>query len=1108
LKTALRELQKLRERAAADDRHERVAVIGFAFRTPLAVDPLHIQQSFDEICETALASAVSHETGCVNRIGMFVGVHADGCQVPAMFGGSPLLSRQVSERFDLLGQTFTISNGATSALAAIHLARLSLLNHDCDLVIAGGLTLAARAEGRSPDSMGEMGLVVLERLADARSARHPVRALVLASGTRFTQHGADDLADLVRSSDVAPDAALRRFGCCGDLSLDDGARGLAALRNTLAEIESPVSRRDGRGALAAEWTSGPARVHLLLAPAEPEVRATSSGPQFIALSGRTSDELTGLIDALAGALRDHPDYDLVDVAHTLRVRPLAAVRQTVIAEDSRNLLRLLSDRKTLGLERVCSRSDRGVTFLLPGLGNHHVSMGRDLYRAQPIFREAIDRCAALLQAHLGTDIRSVLEIDSTASTTSEDANSHSAGPDLRAIMGRRTQGSRDTQRQLRRTLFAQPALFVVEYALVEWCRAHGISPVAMLGYSIGEYVAAQQAGIFSLDDALKLVASRARLIEGLAPGAMLAVALPESVLASRLGGDVWLSASSGDELSVVAGAPQAIDRLAAALAAEAIAAQVLPTTHAFHTPLMRPIEPEFRRVLAAIDLRPPSARIVSGLTGTWMTDEQATSPDYWVEHTCEPVRFGDAVALLRRTGHDLFLELGPGAALSSVVLGVGTSDTTEPPQAIAAMRHESDTQNDVFVLQRAAAALWIAGGRVDWEAFGAQYQARRVSLTVDRIEPTSPGIRHAADAGPAPAGGLESILHRLWSDVLKNPHIDPALTFFELGGNSLTASQLVFRVHKTLRVEIPLRAIYEAPTIPALAHLIEGRLNGHAPTSAVAPDAVPAARGMQSESHRLPNGLSIVCHNKAEIAHFYEDIFVNRAYLRHGLTLPAGSTVFDVGANVGLFTLFVHLNCEDARLFAFEPAPAVFDLLRANVATHGVAARLFPCALSSRPGRGRLTFYPNSSGMSSLYGDHAEERLVLETILTNQANRGETEVASLLTHADDYFAERLRRQDVECTLSTVSAMMAAEGVSSLELLKIDVQKSEYDVLLGIEDRDWPRIRQIVAEVHDVNGRVGEVARLLAGKGYDVVVEQEALYAGSAMHNVYARRLSA
>jgi FkbM family methyltransferase len=259
---------------------------------------------------------------------------------------------------------------------------------------------------------------------------------------------------------------------------------------------------------------------------------------------------------------------------------------------------------------------------------------------------------------------------------------------------------------------------------------------------------------------------------------------------------------------------------------------------------------------------------------------------------------------------------------------------------------------------------------------------------------------------------------------------------------------------------------------------------------------------------RLPNGMEVLYQSKAELRYFYTDIFEKQVYLRHGIVLRDGDTIFDVGANIGLFTLFVHSRYHGIRSYVFEPAPPVFALLRANLERHGIAAQLFNCGVSDQAKTASFTFYPNNSGMSSFYPDPAEERAVLRQIMDNQAQQGMAGMELLMRHADDLLEQRFKTETFACPLRALSDIISEQQVAAINLLKIDVQKSEIDVLLGIAEADWPKIKQIVMELHDQVGCLSRATALLTGHGYTVVAEQDALYQGSVIYNLYATRPAA
>ena len=258
----------------------------------------------------------------------------------------------------------------------------------------------------------------------------------------------------------------------------------------------------------------------------------------------------------------------------------------------------------------------------------------------------------------------------------------------------------------------------------------------------------------------------------------------------------------------------------------------------------------------------------------------------------------------------------------------------------------------------------------------------------------------------------------------------------------------------------------------------------------------------------LPNGMEIAYQSRAEVEFFFNDIFEKQIYIKHGIDLKNGDCVFDIGANIGFFTLFAHLRARNIRIYAFEPAPPLFAILSENVARHGVNARLFNSGISDRSRTASFTFYPNSSGMSSFYADEHEEREALTAIMRNQLHQGVTGMDRIMRHAGALLDERLKAVTYECRLRTISEIIREENIGVIDFLKIDVQKSELDVLRGIATDDWPRIRQIVIEVHDLDGRLNEITGMLERNGYVVAIEQDDHYENSILYNLFARRLDA
>ncbi|MBV9108187.1 MAG: FkbM family methyltransferase, partial [Gemmatimonadetes bacterium] len=258
----------------------------------------------------------------------------------------------------------------------------------------------------------------------------------------------------------------------------------------------------------------------------------------------------------------------------------------------------------------------------------------------------------------------------------------------------------------------------------------------------------------------------------------------------------------------------------------------------------------------------------------------------------------------------------------------------------------------------------------------------------------------------------------------------------------------------------------------------------------------------------LPNGYEVAYQSRAEALYFYHDVFEKRIYLRNGLALRDGDTVFDVGGNIGTTTLFFHSLGRRIESFTFEPAPRLFEILRANSARYAPRAKLFDFGISDREGWADFTFYPGSPGMSTFHPRLEEERETLQAIMENQLRQGMAGMGGVMRHAGDLLEERFRAETVRCRLRPLSAVIYEQGVERIGLLKVDVQKSELQVLEGIEPADWPKVRQVVMEVHDVDGGLDRATAMLDRFGFRVHAEQDEMYAGSRLYNLYALRAPA
>ncbi|MGW4049096.1 type I polyketide synthase, partial [Streptomyces sp. NPDC004721] len=413
------------------------------------------------------------------------------------------------------------------------------------------------------------------------------------------------------------------------------------------------------------------------------------------LSGKSPEALRSQAAKLLASVEAHLDRPLVDVGSSLvTARSLFEHRAVVLATDvdtaARALAALAVGEPDPAAVSGPARTGRSAA-LFSGQGSQRLGMGRELYGRFPVFAEALDAVLAVLDGELGGSLREVMwgEDDSL----------------------------------LNETGWTQPALFAVEVALYRLVESFGVTPDFVAGHSIGEIAAAHVAGVFTLEDAARLVAARGRLMQALpAGGAMVAVQATEDEIAPYLSDEVSVAAVNGPTSVVVSGAEGAVLEVAARFEAEGRKATLLRVSHAFHSPLMDPMLDEFRAVAEGLSYAAPVIPVVSNLTGSLASAEELCSPEYWVRHVREAVRFADGVSTLEEQGVTTFLELGPDGVLSAMAQESLTGDEAVTIPVLHKNRDEEATA------VAALARLHTGGLRLDWSALFAGIGAGRAEL--------------------------------------------------------------------------------------------------------------------------------------------------------------------------------------------------------------------------------------------------------------------------------------------------------------------------------------------------------------------------------------------
>jgi phthiocerol/phenolphthiocerol synthesis type-I polyketide synthase E len=477
------------------------------------------------------------------------------------------------------------------------------------------------------------------------------------------------------------------------------------------QLKDWIASGPRRAAVLSTGMGGTNAVAVLEEAPAPAEAAPVRMPQLLVLSAATESALDEAGARLREFLERADDVSIADAAYTLQAgRKALAHRRCLVSASREDAVAALgeSPARRVSSGRVAP-TRRPRVFLLPGIGDQYAGMGRGLYEGWGVFRDEVDRCAAILQPDLGRDLRAVLYPPETASVAAK-------GIDLARMLGRKPAGDGGS-RPLDRTLFAQAAQFSVDYAASRLWQSLGVVPDAIVGHSMGEYVAACLAGVMSLEDALSLIALRAKLVEALPRGAMLAVMLSEAELRGMLPKALSISLINGPQLCVVSGAPAEVADFEAKLGQSSVVARRVANAHAFHSPMLAPIEEPFREQLRRIRLHAPTIPYVSNVTGKWIEPGEATSPDYWVAHALRTARFDDALRTMWTSYPDpVLVEAGPGRTLGVLAMQHPAREKGGEPLLAATIRPEYENLPDTEFLLEAVGRLWLNGAEIRWEA--------------------------------------------------------------------------------------------------------------------------------------------------------------------------------------------------------------------------------------------------------------------------------------------------------------------------------------------------------------------------------------------------------
>ncbi|MBB6127527.1 polyketide synthase [Mucilaginibacter lappiensis] len=591
-----------------------------------------------------------------------------------------------------------------------------------------------------------------------------------------------------------------------------------------------------RRAGVSSFGVGGTNVHVVVEEYETELAPTGTNNpwKLICWSAKTENSLNNYAQKLGKHISQHTGVDLNDVAYTLQTtRAGFNFRRFMLVADNHELLTKLNTLQTdASAYKNLKAEISGVVFMFPGQGSQYSEMGGDLYRNEPVFTNAVDECIALLQ---GTIHENLLQI---MYPVAPDSQSHE---------------------KIKQTINAQPAIFILEYAMAKLWMSWGIQPEVFIGHSIGEFVAAHLAGVFSLQDVLILISERARLVNRVSKGSMLSVRLTADKLSELLPEGLSIAAVNSHKLCVVAGPNEWINKFADDLSEKGIPSRLLVTSHAFHSSMMDEVIAPFEKVVRSIKLNAPVKPLVSTVTGNWITEAEATDPKYWAQHLRKTVRFADGLDTLLEDENRLFLEVGPGNILATLA----RQHTAGKNVAIISGFEKTENLSENYSVLKAQGQLWLNGVELNWDAVYLGQNRKKIDLPtyafdhkrywlepaniINKLETAADTFVQQNTITPTTPMRKDILINKL-KEIFEDAagiEIDAAntgLSFIEIGFDSLSLTQIATNLKKTFNIPITFRKLFEEYNS---LNLLASHLDANLPSDVLQPEAIASTAVQQ-----------------------------------------------------------------------------------------------------------------------------------------------------------------------------------------------------------------------------------------------------------------------